>query len=179
MGRGLFWFSIGARRGVGTRRDAAPTPLDEAMMVRALHLAREAGAQGEVPVGAVVYRLEDGSIVGEGSNTREARRDPAGHAEFIAITRACAALGDWRCTGLGLAVTLEPCAMCAGLIVNARVDRVVYGCHDPKAGCVRTLARLADDPRLNHRAAIVPGVMAEPCAQELRTFFRKLRKRQS
>lgn len=169
--------SVGAKRGVGRRTDAKPTALDEAMMARALELARDAARSGEVPVGAVVYRLDGGEILGEGSNTREARRDPAGHAEFIAITRACSALGDWRCTGLGVAVTLEPCAMCAGLIVNARVDRVVYGCHDPKAGCVRTLARLADDPRLNHRAAIVPGVMAEACSAELRAFFRSLRKR--
>lgn len=152
-----------------------PTRVDLEAMRRAIQLADEAAAKGEVPVGAVVYRTEDGTIIGEGSNRREVDHDPAGHAEVIAIRAAAAAVGDWRLTGCSLAVTLEPCPMCAGLIVNSRVARVVFGARDPKAGAVRTLYNLADDPRLNHRAQIIPDVMGEQCAEQLKCFFRKLR----
>lgn len=152
------------------------TDLDRRMMARAVELAREAGALGEVPVGAVVYRTATGEILGEGFNRREIDKNPAGHAEFLAMQRACAAIGDWRLDDCSLAVTLEPCAMCAGLIVNARVARLVYGADDPKAGAVRTLFAIADDRRLNHRAEIIPGVGAEEAATLLRDFFKDLRR---
>ncbi len=174
---GVYWALLAARRPLGRARDHAPTPLDRRMMARALDLARRAGDAGEVPVGAVVYRLDDGRVLGEGANTREASRDPAGHAEFIAIARACAREKDWRLNHCALAVALEPCAMCAGLIVNARVGRVIFGAADPKAGMVRSLARLCDDPRLNHRAEIVPGVMEADAAALLAAFFHRLRAR--
>ena len=151
------------------------TPSDERMMERALALAADAAAQGEVPVGAVVYVTETGEILGEAANRREADRDPSAHAEFIAIRKACAAIGDWRLNHCSLAVTLEPCPMCAGLIVNARVGRVVYGADDPKAGAVRSLYELLTDARLNHRCDVHPGVGAEPAAEQLRAFFRRLR----
>lgn len=144
---------------------------DEAMMRRALELASRASEGGEVPVGAVVYETGSGNVVGEGHNTREGASDPAGHAELIAIREACARRGDWRLNDCTLVVTLEPCAMCAGLIVNARVGRVVYGADDPKAGAVRSLRRLLEDPRLNHRVRPVRGVLREECAAMLRAFF--------
>ncbi|MCC6675909.1 MAG: nucleoside deaminase [Phycisphaerales bacterium] len=145
-------------------------------MARALDLAREAAAMGEVPVGAVVYRTATGEILGEGFNRREVDKDPSSHAEFIAIQRACAAARDWRLNDCTLAVTLEPCPMCAGLIVNARIGRLVYGADDPKAGAARSLYTLADDRRLNHRAEVITGVRAEEAAGLLRAFFRDLRR---
>lgn len=145
------------------------------MMSRALSLARQAASMGEVPVGAIVYRTASGEVLGEGFNRREVDKDPSAHAEFLAIQAACKAFGDWRLNDCTLAVTLEPCAMCAGLLVNARVGRLVYGTSDPKAGAVRTLFQIADDTRLNHRAVIVGGVMAEECGTILREFFRSLR----
>lgn len=157
---------------------AAPTDTDIAMMRRALDLARAAAALGEVPVGAVVYHTATGRIVGEGSNTREHHNDPAGHAELIAIRSAAmnaaeaGGVGDWRLNECTLVVTLEPCAMCAGLIVNARLGRVVYGAPDPKAGAMGSLMRLTEDPRLNHRVTPIAGVMAEECGEVLKEFFR-------
>jgi tRNA(adenine34) deaminase len=148
---------------------------DQAMMRRALALARRAGELGEVPIGAVVYDTRSGDVLAEAANRRERDRDPAGHAEFEAVTRACRRIGDWRLNHCSLAVTLEPCAMCAGLIVNARLGRVVYGADDPKAGAVRTLHRLLEDPRLNHRCEVVAGVLAEECGSALTDFFRRLR----
>jgi len=156
---------------------AEASELDVAMMERALVLARRAAVIGEVPVGAVVYRLADGRIVGEGFNRRELASDPAGHAEFNAIREAAVTMGDWRLSGYGLAVTLEPCAMCAGLIVNARLGRLVYGAADPKAGAVDSLFHLTTDPRLNHRVTPIAGVLAEESGAMLREFFLKLRKR--
>lgn len=152
-------------------------PRDLSMMARALTLADQAAALGEVPVGAVVYRTGDGTILGEGFNRREIDKDPAAHAEFAAIMAACRAIGDWRLNDCSLAVTLEPCPMCAGLIVNARVGRVLYGADDPKAGACRSLFAIATDTRLNHRAELVAGVMAEESATKLRAFFRNLRAR--
>jgi tRNA(adenine34) deaminase len=146
------------------------------MMTRALDLARQAAAIGEVPVGAVVCETAGGRIVGEGFNRREADHDPAAHAELIAIRAAAAARGDWRLNDCTLVVTLEPCAMCAGLIVNARMGRLVYGAADPKAGAVDTLYRLTADPRLNHRVEPIGGVRAEECGALLREFFRGLRR---
>lgn len=155
----------------------SPTETDLAMMRRALDLARHAASLGEAPIGAVVYRTAMGEVLAEGYNRREIDKDPSAHAEFIAIQRACAAIGDWRLNDCSLVVTLEPCPMCAGLIVNARVGRLIYGADDPKAGAVRTLYTLAEDPRLNHRAAVVAGVMAPESAELLRAFFRDLRAR--
>jgi len=148
---------------------------DLEMMRRALALAREASSAGEVPVGAVVWETQTGQILGEGRNRREEDRDPSAHAEHIAILEASRAVGDWRLNHCSLAVTLEPCPMCAGLIVNARIGRVIYGTDDPKAGACRSLYELTTDPRLNHRVELVSGVLAEESAQLLRAFFRKRR----
>ncbi len=182
MGIGIHWLLIGRERGLAgrVRRPGAmpaPSALDTSMMRRALGLARQAADAGEAPIGAVVYRTATGEVLGEGANTREASRDPAGHAELIAIRSACARVGDWRLNDCTLVVTLEPCAMCAGLVVNARVGRVVFGAADPKAGAAGSLYRVADDPRLNHRAKVVPDVLAEECGEVLSGFFRALRAR--
>lgn len=148
-------------------------------MHRALDLARQAGALGEVPIGAIVYDTATGAIIAHAANRRERDRTPTGHAEHDAIVRAARALGDWRLNRCSLAVTLEPCCMCAGLIVNARLGRVVYGAADPKAGAVRTLYRLLEDPRLNHRCEVIAGVLESECAKLLTDFFRSLRDRSS
>jgi tRNA(adenine34) deaminase len=159
-------------------RPGCATELDITMMRRALELAREAAAIGEVPVGAVVYQTATGHILGEGYNRREVDRDPTAHAELIAIRAAAAAIGDWRLNHCTLVVTLEPCPMCAGLIVNARLGRLVYGAADPKAGAVDSLMHLTTDPRLNHRVEPLPGILADECGDLLREFFRGLRKRE-
>ncbi len=151
------------------------TPTDLAMMRRSLDLARRAMDLGEVPIGAVVYETAGGRVLGEGFNRREADNDPAAHAEFLAIREACRATGDWRLNHCTLAVTLEPCPMCAGLIVNARVGRLVYGAPDPKAGAVDTLHRLTRDPRLNHRVEPISGVLGDESGALLRRFFAGLR----
>ncbi|HYE60784.1 MAG TPA: tRNA adenosine(34) deaminase TadA [Phycisphaerales bacterium] len=156
---------------------AGATPFDVRAMQRALVLADEAAVLGEVPVGAVVYLSATGEILGEGFNRRETDHDPSAHAEHIAIVRACRARGDWRLNDCTLVVTLEPCAMCAGLIVNARLGRVVYGAADPKAGAAGSLMRLTEDPRLNHRVTPIAGVMAQECGDVLREFFKDLRSR--
>jgi len=156
---------------------ADTTELDLSMMERALDLGRRAAEIGEVPVGAVVYRTADGRIVGEGFNRRELASDPAGHAEFCAIREAAITLGDWRLNDYSLAVTLEPCMMCAGLIVNARLGRVLYGAADPKAGAVDSLFQLTRDPRLNHRVTPIGNVLGEQAAAMLRKFFLDLRQR--
>ena len=155
--------------------DAAPTPTDLAMMRRALELADAAAAMRETPVGAVVYMTATGRVLGEGFNRRETDRDPSAHAEHIAVLEAARAVGDWRLNHCTLCVTLEPCPMCAGLIVNARVGRVVYGADDPKGGAVRTLYTLLEDDRLNHRCEVIPGVLADESGERLRAFFRSLR----
>lgn len=159
----------------GVRGPELATDLDRAMMARALGLARDAALMGEVPVGAVVYRTPDATVLGEGYNRRESDRDPAAHAELLAIVRAARALGDWRLSGCSLAVTLEPCVMCAGLIVNARVDRVIYGTDDPKAGACRSLYSIPLDSRLNHRPLVIGGVASDEASLLLRGFFRGLR----
>src|SRR5512142_552720 len=145
----------------------------EEAMREALVLAREAGERGEVPVGAVAV-LED-RIVGRGANARESARDPTAHAELLAIQDAARTLGRWRLTGVTLFVTLEPCAMCAGAMVLARIDRLVYGAPDPKAGAVGSLMDLSQDARLNHRFAVERGVLADECGEVLRAFFRARR----
>jgi tRNA(Arg) A34 adenosine deaminase TadA len=151
------------------------TAADLEMMSRALHLARRAAAIGDVPVGAVVYRTVDARVVGEGFNRREVAKDPAAHAEFYAIREAAFNLNDWRLNECTLAVTLEPCAMCAGLIVNARVGRLIYAASDPKAGAAGSLMSITTDPRLNHRVTPMIGVMAEESAALLKSFFQSLR----
>src|SRR5690606_17909715 len=132
-------------------------------------------ARGEVPIGAVI--VHDGHVVGRGHNLRETARDPTAHAELIAIRAAAARLGSWRLVGATCYVTLEPCPMCAGALVNARVPRVVYGCDAPKAGATRTLYEIGLDGKLNHTCELVPGVLAEECAAVLTTFFEEIRER--
>ncbi|WP_145250313.1 tRNA adenosine(34) deaminase TadA [Aeoliella mucimassa] len=146
---------------------------DERFMREALRQAAAAVEVGEVPVGAVVVR--DGDIVAAAHNQRETLHDPTAHAEMIAITQAAAALGSWRLAGCTLYVTLEPCPMCAGAIVNSRLPRVVYGAIDPKAGAVESLYQLLTDARLNHESAVTSGVLAGECGDLLRAFFRARR----
>jgi tRNA(adenine34) deaminase len=146
--------------------------VDDAMQ-EALALARAAGDAGEVPVGAVA--LHEGSIVGRGANRRESARDPTAHAELLAIQEAARALGRWRLTGVTLVVTLEPCAMCAGAMVLARIDRLVYGAADPRAGACGSLLDLSSDPRLNHRFVVERGLRGDECGAVLRAFFRDRR----
>lgn len=157
------------------RAQPVPTATDIEMMARAIELAQQSSDAGEVPVGAVVYDTATGEIIAQAHNTREMHNNPAGHAEFSAIMLACEVIGDWRLNHCTLAVTLEPCPMCAGLIVNARVGRLVYGASDPKAGAVRSLFELCDDRRLNHRCAIHAGVLGEQCSEQLSSFFKRLR----
>lgn len=149
--------------------------LDRYFMGIALKLALEAAEAGEVPIGAVAVR--DGQILGKGRNRTEATNDPTAHAEMEAITAAANALGDKRLEGVTLYVTLEPCSMCAGALVLARIERLVYAAEDPKAGACGSLYRLHDDPRLNHRFSITNGVLAEEASELLRSFFRRLRNR--
>jgi tRNA(adenine34) deaminase len=144
-------------------------------MTEALALAREAAADGEVPIGAVIVDRE-GKIIGRGRNRRESG-DPLGHAEIYAIGEAAKAVGDWRLEGTTMLVTLEPCAMCAGAIVNARIERLVFGAHDPKAGFCGSLGNLVQDPRLNHRLEVEGGFMEEQSRAMLQEFFRQLRQR--
>ena len=140
-------------------------------MLAALDEARAALATDDVPIGAVVVDAA-GAVVGRGRNVREAAADPTGHAEVIALRAAAAARGAWRLTGCTLVVTLEPCTMCAGAVVLARVGRLVYGAGDPKAGAVGSLWDVVRDRRLNHRPEVVGGVLADECAEGLRAYFR-------
>jgi tRNA(adenine34) deaminase len=149
---------------------------DARFMREAMAEAEAAAAAGDVPVGAVVVDAA-GAIVGRGRNRRELDQDPTAHAEVDALRRAAAALGHWRLEGATVFVTLEPCPMCAGALVNARVARVVYGCPDPKAGAVDTLFTLGRDARLNHRFAAQGGVLGDACAALLKGFFARLRAR--
>ncbi|MGH7565298.1 MAG: tRNA adenosine(34) deaminase TadA [Gemmatimonadota bacterium] len=142
-------------------------------MEAALDEARNALADGEVPVGAVAVRA--GVIVGRGRNRTMELQDPTAHAEMIALREAAAALGSWRLIGVTLYATLEPCAMCSGACVLARIDRLVYGADDPKAGMSGSLASIPDDPRLNHRVDIVRGMLADECGALLKNFFRARR----
>ena len=148
---------------------------DSHYMEIAIKLAHEAAQRREVPVGAVVVHRnqvsKESRIVGLGFNLRETTHDPSAHAELVAMRRAAQVLGQWRLNECTLYVTLEPCPMCAGAIVNARVQRVVYGCDDPKAGAVRSLYRLIDDQRLNHRAELRCGLESQRCSQVLKDFF--------
>ncbi len=146
---------------------------DRAYMERALELAAQAAQEGEVPVGAVVV-WEDGRIVGEGRNRRERGKTALAHAELEAIAQACQTLGGWRLHKATLYVTLEPCPMCAGAIVNARIQRVVFGARDPKAGCFGSICDFSELP-FNHHPQVEKGLLEEECAGQLREFFRTLR----
>ena len=152
-----------------------PAQADEKWMHEALSLAKEAAKQGEVPVGAVV--VYDGQIVGRGYNRREMDADPLAHAELLAIADAARTLKRWRLTGCTLYVTLEPCVMCAGALVNSRLEGVVFGAKDPKAGAVESLFALCTDARLNHRLHITGGVLEDEAARLLKEFFAALRQR--
>ena len=143
-------------------------------MQQALAEARKAGAEGEVPIGAVV--VSGGKVIGRGRNARERLRDPTAHAEMLALQEAARATGGWRLSGSAMYATLEPCPMCAGALVNARIDRLVYGVPDPKAGAAGTLFDIPRDPRLNHRIKVDSGVLADECGELLRAFFKDRRK---
>ena len=148
-------------------------PTDAAWMRRAIELARACATHGDVPIGAVVVR-DDAEIAAAG-NERELRGDPTAHAEILALRAASEAIGTWRLDGCTLYVTLEPCAMCAGAIVLARLDRVVFGAADPKAGFTGSLGNLVQDDRLNHRVELTGGVEAKASGDLLRAFFRERR----
>jgi tRNA(adenine34) deaminase len=149
--------------------------VEEVHMRTALAAAEQAARIGEVPVGAVV--VVRGEVVAVAHNQRETNNDPTAHAEIVALRAAAVALDSWRLVDADLYVTMEPCPMCAGAIVNARVRRLIYGCDDPKAGAVRTLYQLLDDQRLNHRVEVVSGVLAVESAALLKSFFSRLRVR--
>ncbi|WP_328564694.1 tRNA adenosine(34) deaminase TadA [Streptomyces coelicoflavus] len=138
----------------------------------ALAEAGRAAGGGDVPVGAVVLAPDGRTVLSTGHNEREATGDPTAHAEVLAVRRAAAELGEWRLTGCTLVVTLEPCTMCAGALVQSRVDRVVYGARDDKAGAAGSLWDLVRDRRLNHRPEVIEGVLADDCARLLTDFFR-------
>ena len=144
-------------------------------MEEALTLAEEAGREGEIPIGAVIADRE-GRVVGRGRNRRESG-DPLGHAELLAIAEAARTIGDWRLEGTTMVVTLEPCAMCAGALVNARVERLFFGAYDPKAGFCGSLGNLVQDSRLNHRLEVIGGFEEERARLLLQRFFQELRKR--
>ena len=143
-------------------------------MQMALQEAEAAAAENEVPVGAVIVRGER-KVIASDHNRREQLRDPTAHAEILAITQASEALGSWRLDDCTLYVTLEPCPMCAGAILQARIPRVVYGADDPKAGAVQSLFKLLNDVRLNHQCSVVSGVLSEPCGNVLSRFFQRQR----
>jgi tRNA(adenine34) deaminase len=150
-----------------------PESDDERVMWLALAEARTCLEHGDVPIGAVVTRGDD--VLATAGNRRELDGDPTAHAEILALRAAAAALGSWRLDACTLTVTLEPCAMCAGAAVLARIDRVVFGAVDPKAGFVGSLGNLLEDPRLNHAVASIGGVLADECGDLLRSFFRERR----
>ena len=155
--------------GAVTVAPTAPGPQDDRFMREAIAEAERALGHDDVPIGAVVVR--GGEVVGAGHNERELRQDPTAHAEIIALRAAAHALGSWRVLDSTLYVTLEPCAMCAGAIVLARVPRVVYGCADPKAGAAGSVLDVLSEPRLNHRPEVTSGVLARECATLLTDFF--------
>ena len=155
--------------------DIDVTAIDAAMMARALDEARAAQEHGDVPIGAVVVR--DGELIAARHNERELTGDPTAHAEVLALRDAAAVVGHWRLMDCTLYVTLEPCVMCAGALVNARIGRLVYGATDPKAGAVASLYEVCGDDRLNHRPPVTSGVLAEECGAVLKAFFAARRDR--
>ena len=153
--------------------NAATIAEDALWMSRALVLAKKAAEKGEVPVGALI--VKDGKLISMAGNRREAWKTSLGHAELIAIQRASAKLGAWRLSGCTLYVTLEPCVMCAGSLVQSRITRVVYGTSDPKGGAMGSLFQIGQDPRLNHQIEIVGDILREECSEILKTFFKQRR----
>lgn len=147
---------------------------DFAMMREAIRLAEEAAADGEIPVGAVVMDRETGEILGRGRNRRERDHSPTAHAEILAIEEAAKKRGSWRLSGCNLYVTLEPCPMCSGAIINARIDRVIFGAYDEKAGAVCSVQEMFALP-YNHKPRVTGGLLEEPCARILQEFFSNLR----
>jgi tRNA(adenine34) deaminase len=152
---------------------------DEKWMRQALGLARKAADLGEVPVGALVVQTSTGRVLSRRHNTTESRFDPTGHAEIAALRAAAKKLGRWRLNDCALVVTLEPCAMCAGAAVWARIGAIVYGAADPKAGACGSVLQVAVNPRLNHRVTLSGGVLEKDCGEVLREFFRVRRKKRS
>jgi tRNA(adenine34) deaminase len=146
-----------------------------ALMMMAIEQAVLAERAGEVPIGCVIVHEPTARVIGHGHNRRESDHDPTGHAEIVAIRQAAVELESWRLEECILAVTLEPCTMCAGAIVNARIPKLIYGCDDPKAGAVRTLYQICEDQRLNHRVQVTAGVLAGDCGRLLSEFFQKQR----
>ncbi len=159
--------TVGSNPTASATMDASA--LELSAMNQALAIARDAGVRGDVPVGAVA--LHNGEIIASAGNEREASNDPTAHAELIVLRQAAAQLGSWRLNEVTVVVTLEPCTMCAGAMVNARLGRVVFGTFDPKAGAVGSRYNLLADPRLNHEVDVVSGVEAEAAAELLRAFF--------
>ncbi len=146
---------------------------DESMIRLALEQARQAAETGEVPVGAVVYRGDE--VLASAHNLRESHADPTAHAEILALRQAAKAVGTWRLDGCAIAVTLEPCPMCAGALINSRIERLVYGAPDPKMGCVDTMYELCTDTRFNHRLLVRSGVLQAECVAVLQAFFQERR----
>ena len=150
---------------------------DEQFMQSAIGQARIAEENGDVPIGAVI--VKDGRIIAKGYNQRHQLQDPTAHAEILALTSASAGLESWRLGGCTIYVTLEPCPMCAGALVLARIDRLVYGCDDPKAGACQSLYNIVQDERLNHRLEVTRGILSDECSQLLREFFQRRRRENS
>ena len=150
---------------------------DSYWMQQAIAEAAKAERKGEVPIGCVI--VLDDKIIARGHNLRESNHDPVAHAELIAIRKAARKLGSWRLVNCTLYVTLEPCLMCMGAIILARVPAVVFGCYDPKGGAAGSLYDLSDDPRLNHRIALSPLILEQECSKQLQGFFRELRRLKS
>ena len=148
-------------------------PVDERRMEEAIRLAQRAAEAGEVPVGAVI--IHEGRVIGRAHNQVETLHDATAHAEMIAITQAAEALANWRLEGAEIYVTLEPCPMCAGALVNSRASRIIYGADDPIAGACGSVFNIVNEKRLNHRIPVVKGVLAERCSELLKSFFRARR----
>lgn len=155
--------------------DQTPQQTDERFMSLAIDEARIAEANGDVPIGAMI--VHEGRLIAKAFNQREQLQDPTAHAEIIALTQAAAALETWRLHGCTIYVTLEPCPMCAGALVLARLDRLVYGCDDPKTGACQSLYNIVQDGRLNHRLQVSRGVLLQECSEQLRAFFQAKRKK--
>jgi len=146
---------------------------DDRFMQLAVEQAKIAEENGDVPIGAVIVHKD--TIIAKAYNQRQQLQDPTAHAEIIALTQAAAALETWRLEGCTMYVTLEPCPMCAGALVLARIDRLVYGCDDPKTGAIKSLYNIVQDDRLNHKIDVTAGVLAEDCSKQLQNFFQKRR----
>lgn len=167
------WMKPGGNYGTMGGEGAA-WMMDEKFMRAAIREAMKAWEKDEVPVGAVI--VKDGKIIARGYNLRETKKDPTAHAEMIALRKAARKLGGWRLSGCDMYVTLEPCPMCAGALINSRLDAVYFGAHDPKAGCCASLYRLPQDERFNHRLAAEGGILEEQCGRLLTDYFRAKRR---